>query len=48
MTIIPVSYGAIVTAGRSNENAAARAQVHHAGVEMKLINVVIQEPPSEY
>jgi len=44
---IPVSYGVVGTAARTNENANARARLSHEGVEMTLVATVIQPPPEE-
>jgi len=44
VTTIPVSYGSVVSAGRSNENGNARGKVKFNGVEVKLVNTVILEP----
>lgn len=43
-TEIPVSYGAVASASRSNENANARATIRHHGIELQLVGVVIQDP----
>ncbi len=43
-TMIPVSYGAVATASRTNENANARAVIRHQGIDLKLVGIVIQDP----
>lgn len=43
-TEIPVSYGAVASASRSNENANARATIRHHGIDLKLLGIVIQDP----